>query len=627
MNGKPVKLKGTCNHQDHAGVGAAVPDAVQYYRIRKLQEMGCNSLRTSHNPPTSELLDACDELGMLVFDETRMMSSNPEGLSQFANLVRRDRNRPSVFMWSMGNEEGQANTPKGLSILTAMKALATQLDGSRPVSIAPTGAIGTAGGLVVCDVAGYNYMDPQAEAFHKAHPEKPVMGTETVSAVGTRGIYITDPSKGYVGSYDPYTTTGRASAEGWWSFCNARDWLSGGFVWTGFDYRGEPSPNGWPNVSSQYGIIDTCGFPKDTFYYYQSWWTMRPVLHLFPHWNWPGMEGKQIAVWVHSNLDKVELFHNGQSLGAKDMKKDSHLAWNVKYAPGTIEARGYKGDKVVMTAKRETTGPAATLVMKADRNELSADGEDVAMFAVEVKDAQDRVVPITDNEVTFKISGGGKLIGVGNGDPTDHGSDKGSSRKAFSGCCMAVVQSTKKGGSITVEATSPGLSPATVTISARPVTLRPQVAVWEREIPTGPGITGLWRPEPLPGGSQVLAFLAGGDSVYSLKQDGSTLSGSVEGAGVSFIGGMDVPAPVADGKVDGSAISFKAAGNAYTGTVKGDRIELQRSINLGWEMPKPPEKAVDAPAIGPAPDGSDPSIDASWKIPSSIPVVLRRVQR
>ncbi len=164
---------------------------------------------------------------------------------------------------------------------------------------------------------GYNYMDPGAEAYHKAHPEKPVIGTETVSAVGTRGIYITDPAKGYVGSYDPYTTTGRASAEGWWSFCNSRPWLSGGFVWTGFDYRGEPSPNGWPNISSQYGIIDTCGFPKDSFFYYQSWWTREPVLHLFPHWNWPGMEGKEIAVWVYSNLDKVELFLNGQSLGSE----------------------------------------------------------------------------------------------------------------------------------------------------------------------------------------------------------------------------------------------------------------------------------------------------------------------
>jgi beta-galactosidase len=174
---------------------------------------------------------------MLVFDETRMMSSNPEGLGQFGNLVRRDRNRPSVFMWSMGNEEGQANTEKGLGILSAMKAVATELDGSRPVSIAPTGAIGS-GGLVMCDVMGYNYMDPQAEAYHKAHPGNPVMGTETVSAVGTRGIYVTDSKKGYVGSYDPYTTTGRASAEGWWSFCNSRPWLLGGFIWTGFEDRG-----------------------------------------------------------------------------------------------------------------------------------------------------------------------------------------------------------------------------------------------------------------------------------------------------------------------------------------------------------------------------------------------------
>ena len=202
LNGEHVKVKGTCNHQDHAGLGAALPDAVQYYRIRKLKEMGCNAIRTSHNPPTTELLDACDKLGMLVFDETRMMSSNPEGLSQFRNLVRRDRNRPSVFMWSMGNEERQSNGERGVPILTAMKEVATEEDGSRPVSIAPTGAIGT-GGLAVCDVIGYNYMDPQAKAYHDAHPDRPVIGTETVSAVCTRGIYVTDPEKGYVGSYDP----------------------------------------------------------------------------------------------------------------------------------------------------------------------------------------------------------------------------------------------------------------------------------------------------------------------------------------------------------------------------------------------------------------------------------------
>ena len=625
LNGKVVKLKGTCNHQDHAGVGAAVPDAVQYYRVRKLQEMGCNSLRTSHNPPTAELLDACDELGMLVFDETRMMSSNPEGMSQFVNLVRRDRNRPSVFMWSMGNEEGTANTDKGLLILTAMKAMANRLDVSRPVSIAPIRAIGV-GGLAVCDVIGYNYQDPQAEQYHNENPKKPVMGTETVSAVGTRGIYITDYSKGYVAAYDPYTTTGRASAEGWWRFCNARPWLSGGFVWTGFDYRGEPSPNGWPNISSQYGIIDICGFPKDSFYYYKAWWTSEPVLHLFPHWNWPGMEGKRIAVWAYSNLDKVELLHNGQSLGTKEMKKDSHVAWVVKYAPGTIEARGYKGEKVVLTAKRETTGPAAKIAMSADRQELSGDGEDVAMFAVEVRDAQNRVVPITENEVTFKVSGAGKLIGVGNGDPTDQGSDKAPSRKAFCGYCMAVVQSTKQGGNITVEAASPGLAPATVTLLVKAATLRPQVPRWERKIPQGEGITGLWRPAPADGGSESSAPPAIGDSIYSFKQEGSSLTGTVEGTGASFFGGGDIPAPIEAGKIDGSAISFRVGNSSFAGNIKGDRIELQRSGSPGSSTTKPPEKASDAPEIGPAPDGSDPSRGPSHP-PSTVLVELRRVER
>ncbi len=626
LNGKSVKVKGTCNHQDHAGVGVALADAIQYYRVRKLQEMGCNAIRTSHNPPTPELLDACDELGMLVFDETRMMSSNPEGLSQFADLVCRDRNHPSVFMWSMGNEEGQANGEKGLHILTAMKAVATEHDGTRPVSIAPIGAIGV-GGLVVCDVMGYNYMDPGAKTYHEAHPTIPVIGTETVSAVGTRGIYVTDAAKGYVGSYDPYTTTGRASAEGWWKFCNAQPWLAGGFVWTGFDYRGEPSPDRWPNISSQYGVIDTCGFPKDTFYYYQSWWTNKQVLHLFPHWNWPGMEGKEIAVWVYSNLDKVELYVNGVSLGAKEVVKDSHVAWVVKYAPGSIEARGFKDGRVVMTEKRETTGPAAKLVMSADRQTISADGEDVAMFAVAVQDAQGRVLPVTDSEVTFRVTGEGKLIGVGNGDPTNQESDKGATRKAFSGYCMALVQSTKNAGSITIEATSPGIVTASVTITANEAKLRPQVAVWERPVPTGSGITGLWRPVPAaPGGSPLTAMLSGaGDMIFTLKQEGSNLTGSVEGGSGGFFGGDDVPAPIVDGKVDGENVSFKAGRSTYKGTVKEGELDLQRSVVFPFTRPAPPKEVAGGPAIGPPPDGSDPSLGA-FRPPSGLPVVLHRVK-
>jgi beta-galactosidase len=626
LNGQSVKLKGTCNHQDHAGVGAALPDAVQYFRVRKLQEMGCNALRTSHNPPTPELLNAADELGMLVFDETRMMSSNPEGLSQYENLVRRDRNHPSVFLWSMGNEEGTAGTDKGLLILTAMKAVSTRHDGSRLVSIAPNGGNNMGKfGFAACDVQGYNYADPAADAYHKANPKIPVMGTEQVSAVATRGIYIMDPQHGYVGSYDPYTTTGRASCEGWWSFCNARPWLAGGFIWTGFDYRGEPSPYQWPNISSQYGIIDTCGFPKDSFFYFQAWWKSQPMLHLFPHWNWPGLEGQEIAVWVYSNLERVELFLNGQSLGAKDMKKDSHLAWNVKYTPGAIEARGYKDGKQVMTAKRETTGPAAKLVLAADRKEISADGEDVAMFAVEVQDAQGRSVPIADNQVNFHVSGQGKVIGVGNGDPTSHESDPGSSRKAFAGLCMALVQSTKAAGNITVEASSPGLTPASVTISSKAVKLRPQVPVWEREVPAGEGITGLWRPAPAsapagPGGG----FGGGAGQVFTFRQSGNSLTGTIEGGGA--------PIAIENGKVDGVNISFNAANAVYTGTMKGDQIELQRTGGApGGRGGRgaPAEPAGPRPAVGPPPDGSDPSRSAAGgRGPQTpAPMVLQRVKR
>ena len=537
-------------------------------------------------------------------------------------------------MWSMGNEEGVAATDRGLLILTAMKQVSTRNDGSRPVSIAPLGGNNMGKfGFEACDVQGYNYADPAADAFHKANPRVPVMGTEQVSAVATRGIYVMDPEHGYVGSYDPYTTTGRASCEGWWSFCNARPWLAGGFIWTGFDYRGEPSPYSWPNISSQYGIIDTCGFPKDSFYYFQAWWTGKPVLHLFPHWNWPGLEGQEIAVWVYSNLDRVELFVNGQSLGAREMKKDSHLAWNVKYAPGAIEARGFKDGKQVMTARRETIGPAAKLAIVPDRKELSADGEDVAVFAVEVQDAQGRAVPVTGNEVTFHVSGQGNPIGVGNGDPTCHESDKSNSRKAFSGLCMAIVQSTKSAGNITVEAASPGLASASATIASKAVNLRPQVAVWERQIPTGSGITGLWRTHPATAvGGRGGGGFGGGTQVFTFRQSGSALTGAVEGGGR----GGETAVPIEEGKVEGGTISFRAGNVTYTGTVKEGEIELQRTggAGRGGRRSAPTAPAGPRPAVGPPPDGSDPSSGAFVNggrggrgFPTPAPLVIVRAHR
>lgn len=342
------------------------------------------------------------------------------------------------------------------------------------------------------------------------------------------------------------------------------------------------------------------------------------------------MEGKEIAVWVYSNLDKVELFLNGQSLGAKEMKKDSHLAWIVPYSPGVIEARGFKDGQVAMTVRHETTGPASKLVITADRQEVSADGEDVAMFAVEVHDAKGRVVPITENEVTFRVSGCGKLIGVGNGDPTDHESDKGTVRKAFSGLCMALVQSAKTAGNITVEAASPGLTPASVTIAAKAVTLRPQVAVWERAVPVGSGITGLWRPIVESGSvSGLLAFLASdSNTVFSLRQDGNNLTGTVESASGRFFGGNDAPVPIAEGKVDGNNVFFKVGNNTYSGTLKGNQMDLQRAMHFDFPAtPHPEESTGPRPAIGPPPDGSDPSRSPNFHIPPSIPVFLHRVER
>jgi beta-galactosidase len=320
----------------------------------------------------------------------------------------------------------------------------------------------------------------------------------------------------------------------------------------------------------------------------------------------------------------VELFLNGQSLGAKDMKKDSHLAWNVRYAPGAIEARGYKDGKQVITSTRETTGPSAKLALTADRNEISADGEDVAMFAVEVRDSHDRYVPIADNQVTFRVSGQGQVIGVGNGDPTSHESDRGSSRKAFSGLCMALVQSTKAAGVITVEASSPGLTPASVTISSRAVKLRPQAAVWERAVPAGEGITGLWRPAPVAAAAGFGGGFGGAASqVFTFQQNGSALTGTVEG---------DTPTPIENGKVDGANISFSAANVTYTGTLKGDVIELQRTGGfMGGRGGRgaPSEPAGPRPAIGPPPDGTDPSsgVGGGRGPQTPAPLVLHRAKR
>jgi beta-galactosidase len=462
LNGKHVKVKGTCNHQDHAGVGSALPDRLQYFRIGKLKQMGSNAYRTAHNPPTPELLDACDRLGMLVLDEARTMSATPEALSELERLVRRDRNHPSVIWWSIGNEEPEQGTARGARIAATMKRLVRRLDPTRPVTEAMNNSWGK-GLSAVVDIQGFNYNNKLIDEFHKNFPNQPTIGTETASTVSTRGIYENDKEKGYVSAYDRNFPPWACTAEEWWKLYDERPFLQGGFAWTGFDYRGEPTPYGWPCISSHFGIMDACGFEKDNFYYYQAWWSDQPVLHLFPHWNWAGREGREIEVWCHTNLGRVELFLNGRSLGAQNVARNSHAAWKVKYEPGRLEVHGMKDGKPLV-AVRETTGAPARLVMRPDRSRLFADGRDVSVVEVRVVDAQGRIVPTADNEIEFRLSGGGRIIGVGNGDPSSHEPDKAERRRAFNGLAMVIVQAPKQAGELKLEAASPGLGPAAAPI-------------------------------------------------------------------------------------------------------------------------------------------------------------------
>ncbi|HUA38558.1 MAG TPA: beta-galactosidase GalA [Candidatus Sulfopaludibacter sp.] len=427
LNGKPYELKGTCNHQDMAGVGAALPDRLQYFRVEKLKAMGCNAIRTSHNAPTPELLEACDRLGMLVMDENRLLGSDKANLARFEGQIRRDRNHPSVVIWSLANEEFTVqDTPAGKRVAETMQTLLRQLDPTRPITYAaPVGDDYEANINSVIEVRGWNYhVGRDMDNYHREHPDQPEVGTEQGSTVSTRGIYADDPARGYVSSYDLNNQPWSSTAERWWSYFADRPWLSGGFVWTGFDYRGEPTPYGWPCINSHFGVMDTCGFPKDLYYYYQSWWTDTPVLHLLPHWNWPGKEGQDISVWCFSNCREVELFLNGKSLGRKTMKPNSHLEWTVKYEPGTLTAQGYDPDgKLIATTKVETTGAPAAVQLEPDRTTIKADGEDVTVITVSVRDGQKRIVPVATNLVEFNLAGPGKIIGVGNGDPSCHEPD------------------------------------------------------------------------------------------------------------------------------------------------------------------------------------------------------------
>jgi beta-galactosidase len=495
LNGAPYVIKGVCLHQDHAGVGTALPDSLQVFRIARLKEMGANAIRTTYNQPTPELLEACDHLGMLVMDENRQFGSDSRNLGRLERLVCRDRNHPSVFIWCLAGEEIVERTDTAGRIAAAMQRLVHQLDPTRPCTAAMNSwSDGPADGISLgVDVQGFNYGVPHPvsptphgslDRFHAANPKMPAIGTEVTGVSDTRGNY--ENTSQYPMTYNTNKPSDGSTAEEWWNFYVARPWSSGDFVSTGFDHRG-PIPVLWPDVLSMSGILDSCGFPKDVFYYYQSCWSDNPVLHIMPHWNWPGMEGRDINVLCFANCDEIELFLNGQSLGRKPMPKNSNLQWTVKYAPGTLLARGYKGGREIATCQVETAGPPAAIHLSPDRPALRADGEDAVAVEVNILDSNGRPVPVAGNLVHFQVTGPGEIIGVGNGDPASHEPDVFRplalipsslmqwQRHVFNGLAQVIVQSAKTPGKIQFTARSEGLSSATLEIPVQPPSPRPAV--------------------------------------------------------------------------------------------------------------------------------------------------------
>ena len=504
LNGRRVKINGVCLHHDGGCVGAAVPVRLWERRLEILKEMGCNGIRVSHYPPAPEFLDLCDYMGFLVMDEAfdewkqgKFAYGYHDDFEEWAvsdlkSMIHRDRNHPSVVIWSVGNEIPEQVVPEGVEILKMLLDVVHQEDPTRPATSAcdniaahiPT----TQEFLEQLDVVGYNYAgrwEERREKYysldHHRHPHWKMIGTENISIPGVRGEYCLE-TQGWWGPYPTQSIT----AEQLWRFTRTYDYVAGDFMWTGIDYLGETR---WPHKNASFGVIDMCGFPKDGYYFYQSQWTAEPMLHLFPHWNWEGREGQVIPVLCYTNCDSVELFVNGRSCGVKryifpmrglDVSKgwgeqdfrrmqhpttaDLHLSWDVPYQPGTLRAVGVKDGEVVCDQEITTASEPARLEATADRQMIGADGQDIIHVSVRVLDSSGQFHPLADNLVSFAIEGPGRLIGVDNGDPASHESFQSSQRRVFHGMCLAVVQSTEQVGEIRVKVTSPGLADQTLVV-------------------------------------------------------------------------------------------------------------------------------------------------------------------
>ena len=510
LNGKHVKMNGVCLHHDAGCLGAAVPEQAWARRLQLLKDMGCNAIRTSHNPPAPEFLDLCDKMGFLVMDEIFDEWIEKKGQVGFSyhiffeewwkkdllSMIYRDRNHPSVVIWSAGNEVPDQVTENGSETMRKLVETFHKEDPTRPVTQA-NDRIAAGDGpaklpfLGLQDIVGYNYVDrwnERRELYYSVdrhdHPDWKMIGTENVSVGGLRGQYSISPDQ-------PERRPGRSrdyrmgmiQAEQLWKFTAVNDYVIGDFMWTGIDYLGEAM---WPNKNSSSGVIDLCGFPKDGYYFYQSQWTKNPMVHLLPHWNWPGLEGKVISVIAYSNCDTVELFLNGKSYGAKayvfpqqghskswntysnpyiaPTTSDLHLSWDVPYEPGTLKVVGKKSGKIVSEERLTTSKPAA-IRLSADRQNFRADAHDIVNVKVEIVDENGLVVPTANNAIEFKVEGEGVLIGTDNGNPQDKTQMKSKQRNAYNGLALAVIQSTEKSGSIRITAVSEGLKDAILQVA------------------------------------------------------------------------------------------------------------------------------------------------------------------
>jgi len=462
LNGRPYKIKGVCCHQDFAGVGVALPDRLHEKRVELLKEMGCNALRSSHHPPAPALLDACDRLGLLVLDENRKLDLSPEGLRDLRLLVRRDRHHPCVFAWCLVNEEFAGTQPLSGRALKVLQRIAKAEDPTRATVMAGNLFVDVASSTAeafwrAVDIVGRNYSPDAYARDHAVHPEQKTMATEFASAATTRGTYTTEGGYPLLAQIDepwpvPLPAGPMPGFEVSWQAIVQHRFMAGGFLWTGMDYRGEPTPGRWPFIISQYGgIFDLCGLPKDGYHYFKACWKPEePLVYLFPHWTWPGREGKPVYLRAFSNCDEVELLVNGNSHGQLPMPALGHLEWPVIYQPGEVAVVGYRNGRVVTRHTQRTAGSAARLQLSVDRASLVAGCQDVACVTVAVTDAAGVVVPAAGNLLTFRVQGAGHLLGTGNGDPLDHTLDASPVRRVFRGYAVGLVQGSAIPGNIII---------------------------------------------------------------------------------------------------------------------------------------------------------------------------------